>query len=342
MTNRIDDLEVNPWACTTYLNLNGIPSEKPRTDSDQFLWFDPQGVWRFSHGDLSYDVENVCVQLHEALRRAIMQDAPYNNLLPVIPPLVYLSGLNSESNLSKVNFEKFIRLTADFPEINRFLYLYDAQKLVSAIQECQKELIQIAGEFYRTLNTEPLFYPPFKQDDGIRYNTSPTVTKLFAFLTFIFVRMHSLLDYSVKLALEAEGLPKDFSEYPKLRSSSAQFGNRKKVSFNKLPGSLFEDCEFITWIETLRNHLIHDGLLDDMPKAYEHIVNGVAVEKFLLLPDMTLGRFDRYGNRNLFFSREDKINQRLPDVLNEFQQRLIVTLKAILNRLLTNAMTTGS
>lgn len=316
-----------------YLNLNGIPSEQPRQDGTPFFWFDVQGVWRLSDGDLSYEVENVCVQLHEALRRAIMQDAPYNDLLPVLPQFAYLSGLNSESTLSKVDFEKFVRLTADFPEINRFLFLYDTQKLVSGIQECTKELIQVVGEFYRTLNTEPLFYPPIRQDDGIRYNTSPTVTKIFALLTFVFVRMHSLLDYTVKLALEAEGLPRDFSKYPKMRSSNEQFGSRKKVSLNKLPGSLFEDCEFITWIETLRNHLIHDGLLDDMPKVYEQIENGAAVEKFLLFPDMTGGRFDRYGNRSLFFSREDKINMRLPEILKEFQERLKVTLEGILKQL---------
>lgn len=250
------------------------------------------------------------------------------------PPICLPVRIEFRVNLVKgSNFEKFVRLTADFPEINRFLFLYDAQKLVSAIQECTKELIQVVGEFYRTLNTEPLFYPPIRQDDGIRYNTSPTVTKIFALLTFVFVRMHSLLDYTVKLALEAEGLPKDFSKYPKMRSSNEQFGSRKKVSLNKLPGSLFEDCEFITWIETLRNHLIHDGLLDDMPKAYEQIENGAAVEKFLLFPDMTGGRFDRYGNRSLFFSREDKINLRLPEILKEFQERLKVTLEGILKQL---------
>ncbi|WP_176315890.1 hypothetical protein [Burkholderia vietnamiensis] len=315
------------------LNLNGIPSGYPLRGETPYLLFDAQGVWRLSNGDMSYDVENVCIQLHEALRRAVMHDDSYNELLPSVPEFAYLSGLNSESTLSKTDFEKFIRLTADFPEINRFLFLFDARKLVSSIQECQKELVQIVGEFYRTLNTEPLFYPQMRQEDGIRYNTSPTVTKLFALLTFIFVRMHSLLDYTVKLALEAEGLPKDFTKYPKLRSSNEQFGSRKRVSFNKLADSLFEECDFITLIETLRNHLIHDGLLDDMPKAYERIENGVAVEKFLLFPDMTEGRFDRFGNRNLFFSREDKINERLPEILTEFQVRLKITLERILRQL---------
>lgn len=316
-----------------YLNLNGIPSKQPRQGAVQFLSFDPQGIWRLNSGDMSYDVENVCVRIHEALRRAIIEDAVYNELLPRVPQFVSLSGLNSESTFSKTDFEKVIQLTVASPEIKRFLFLYDVQKLVSSIQECQKELVQMIGEFYRTLNLDALFYPPIRQDDGIRYNTSPTVTKLFALLTFVFVRMHSLLDYTVKLALEAEGLPTDFTKYPKMRSSSEQFGARKRVSFNKLPGSLFEDCEFITRIETLRNHLIHDGLLDDMPKAYEQIENGVAVERFLFFPDMTDGRFDRFGNRNLFFSRENKVNERLPEILAEFQERLIVTLGCILKRL---------
>lgn len=316
-----------------YLNLNGVPSGRPRQDGIPYLWFDSQGVWRLSHGDTSYEVEDICIHIHDALRRAVIEDDPYNALLPAAPQFLHLSGLNSESTLSKVDFEKFLRLTADFPEINRFLFLYDTQKLVASIQECLKELIQMVGEFYHTLNTEALFYPPIKQDDGIRYNTSPTVTKLFALLTFVFVRMHSLLDFMVKLALEADRIPTDFTKYPKLRSSSEQFGSRKKVSFNKHPGSLFEDCEFITFVETLRNHLIHDGLLDDIPKAYERIENGVAVERFLLLPDMTAGRFDRFGNRNLFFSREDKINERLPEILAEFQTRLIVTLGKTLERL---------
>ena len=316
-----------------YLNLNGIPSDQPRQGEDPYLWFDGQGCWRLSRGDLSGDVENVCVKLHVALRRAVMQDAPYEELLPKVPQFAYLSGLNSEATLSKTDFERFVRLTVDFPEKYRFLFLYDAQKLVSSIQECQKELVQIVGEFYRTLNTEPLFYPAIRQDDGIRYNTSPTVTKLFALLTFVFVRMHSLLDYTVKLALEAESLPSDFTKYPKMRSSNEQFGSRKKVSFNRMAGSLFEECGFITLIETLRNHLIHDGLLDDMPKAYERIESGNAVERFLLFPDMVEGRFERFGNRNLFFSLESKINERLPEMLMEFQVRLKVTLERILQQL---------
>lgn len=316
-----------------YLNLNGIPSELPRQDGITYLWFDPQGAWRLDQGDMSYELDAVCVHIHDSLRNVVMRGISYDALLPMVPPFVYLAGLNSEAALSKADFEKALHQYAEFPEFNRFLYLCDLQKLVSSIQESLKELLQSVGEFYKTLNTEPLFYPPIRQDDGVRYNTSPTVTKLFALLTFVFVRMHSLLDYTVKLAIEAEGLPDEFGKYVKMRSLNEQFGSRKKISFNKKPETLFEECELVTLIETLRNHLIHDGLLDDMPKAYERIERGSAVEKFVLFPDMTQGRFDRYGNRNLFFSREDKINERLPAIVTEFQVRLKVTLETILTRL---------
>ncbi|WP_283444156.1 hypothetical protein [Noviherbaspirillum suwonense] len=313
--------------------MNGIPSDLPRDADVVYLWFDPQGVWRLNRGDLSYELDAVCVRLHNVLRKTVMQGVPYDELLPRVPQFVSLSGLNSESILSKDHFEKFIKLCATFPELNRFLYLYEVQKLISSIQESLKELLQMVGEFYRTLNTEGLFYPPIQQEDGIRFNTSPTVTKLFALLTFVFVRMHSLLDYIVKLAIETEHLPPNFTKYHKMRSLNDQFGSRKKISFNKSPKTLFEECEFITTIETLRNHLIHDGLLDDMPKAYEQIEQGRAVERFILFPDMTHGRFDRYGNRNLFFSKENKINKCLPEIVTEFQLRLKVTLEMLLTRL---------
>ena len=67
-----------------------------------------------------------------------------------------------------------------------------------------------------------------------------------------------------------------------------------------------------------------------MPKAYEHIEGGSAIERFVLLPDMTDGRFGRFNNRNLFFGRDDKINLRLPHLIDEFQSRLERTISALL------------
>ena len=169
-----------------------------------------------------------------------------------------------------------------------------------------------------------------QHEDGIRYSSSPVTTKLFAFLSFLFIRLHSLLDYTVKVAFEAENLRKDFSVYPKLSSKNLQYGDRKKVKFDKKTGTLFEVSDFMATVETLRNYLIHDGLLDDMPKAYEKIEDGITVEKFILFPDMTAGRFDRYKNRKLFFGKEDKINLRLLAFFAAFQSRQVKTLSRVL------------
>lgn len=317
-----------------YLNLDGIPSPAPREDGKPYFAFDPQGAWRISQGSRLHDVENVCVRLHQAFKLAIMKGVPYAELVYTVPQFVSLSGHNSEAHLTRELFEQFLGETATFPEIHRFLYLYDCQHLVASIQECTKEIEQLLGEFYFSFNMENFFFPPMKHEDGLRYSSSPVSTKLFAYLSFILVRLHSLLDYTVKVAFEAEHLRSDFKRYPKLSSASLQYGDRKRVSLNGKAGTLFEVSDFMTVIETLRNHVIHDGLLDDMPKAYENIQGGIAVEKFILFPDMTGGRFDRYVNRNLFFGRKDKINLRLPALVSEFQARQVATLERVLGPLL--------
>jgi hypothetical protein len=82
-------------------------------------------------------------------------------------------------------------------------------------------------------------------------------------------------------------------------------------------------------VELIRNLLIHDGLLDDMPKAYEAIEGGKAIERFVLMPDRRDGKFERFKNRHRFFGREDKINLRLTTLVRGFQARQVETLKAV-------------
>lgn len=316
-----------------YLNLDGIPSPSPRGDGQPYFSFDPQGVWRTSHDSGLHKIEHHCILLHEAFNQAIMKGVNYAQLIYMVPAFMSLAGHNSETTLTREQFERCLQKTAALPEINRFLYLYDCQNLVTSIQECTKEIEQVLGEFYFTLNMESFFFPPMKHEDGIRYTSSPVTTKLFAYLGFIFIRMHSLLDYTVKVAFEAENLQQDFSRYPKLKSGRLQYGNRRQVSFDKEAATLFEPCEFMTTVETLRNHIIHDGLLDDMPKAYEHTKDGEVVEKFVLFPDMINGHFERFLNRNLFYGSDDKINLRLPTFVAEFQARQVATLDRVLKQL---------
>lgn len=322
-----------------YLTLQGIPSQNSPDPEGIFFSRDLQGTWLPSRYNCLVDIEKVCVQIHDALAARVFRSTEeYWKFLRASPELLSTAGMNSESAISKDIFTNLLtQLPPDLP-INKALYLYDCRKLVASIQECSKEVIQLQGEFYQTLNLEELFSPNIHEDDGLRWVTSPTVTKIFALLGFIYIRLHSLLDYATKLVIEVENLKSDFESYPRLASKNCLYGDRKKVSINGQAGTLFEPSPELTEIETVRNHVIHDGLLDDMPKVYRVISGGKCIEKFVLFPDRSdEGRFEAFKNRNLFYGNEDKINLRLPMVVSSFQIRLIKTLELLLVKLGTHS-----
>ena len=316
------------------LRLNGVATPLSEGLTGEGFLRDATGAWRPLVEDGSYEVEEQCIRLHDALAVSIFGSADcYYTLLPRAPTFLAEAGLNSESTIGRDEFEKLLPRFAKFPELNRFLYLYDCQMLVSSIQVCTLEVRQLLAEFYRILNLEPFFTPGVPQKDGTRWTASANVTSLNATLGFLFIRMHSLLDYLTKLAREVESLRTDFATYPKLASSNVLFGDKHKLSIGKQTGTLFETCDEVDEVERIRNLLIHDGLLDDMPKAYEVIKKGAAIERFVLMPDASGAQFERFKNRRLFYSREDKINLRLTGLVRAFQLRQVETLKAIRSQL---------
>lgn len=323
----------------TFLTLHGVPSTVRPNSTTTFFSRDPQGDWLPNHRNYLSDIESVCVRLHDALASRIFGSvAAYWEFSPTAPEMLRTAGMNSECPMSKQQFASTLStISAQIPT-NQALYLYDCRKLVAGIQECSKEVMQLQGELYQALNLEALFAPDVDEPDGLRWVTSPVVTKIFALLGFIYIRLHSLLDYSTKLAIEIEGLRADFSRYPKLSSKNKLYSDRRQVSFNGSAGTLFEKCAELTEIEAVRNHIIHEGLLDDMPKVYRLICDGTCVEKFILFPDrVSEGWFESFTNRNLFYGGEDKINLRLPSVISDFQLRLVETMRQLLEHLNSTA-----
>ena len=50
-----------------YLSLEGVPFSEAPDASVAFFWRDPQGTWLPNQGYCFFDVERVCVQLHDAI-----------------------------------------------------------------------------------------------------------------------------------------------------------------------------------------------------------------------------------------------------------------------------------
>jgi hypothetical protein len=206
---------------TYFLRLNGVPATEAPPAGEVVYLLDPMGAWRPREGDRLYDIEAECVSLHDALASKIFGNIQiYHALLPRVIKLVNEAGLNSEAAISRDTFQRFVQQNAGMLELNKLLYLYDCRKLVSGIQECTKEVCYLVGEFYRSLNLDELFYPPGVEPDGLRWISSPATTKLIAVLHVIFIRLHSLLDYTTKLVFEAEHLRSDFTNYPRQSSSN--------------------------------------------------------------------------------------------------------------------------
>ena len=328
-----------PHQKVVFLTTHGVATEISPESESVFFLRDGLGTWLPSKGNYMFDAERICVEIHDGFEERLFGSRQnYWDFLRVSPQFLSVGGMNSEAPISKDLFGQMLEKIPSGLPVNKALYLYDYRKLVSNIQECSKEVIQLQGEFYQALNLEELFAPGVPEDDGVRWGTSPTVTKIFALLGFIYIRLHSLLDYTTKLAIEIENLKTGFEEYPRLASKNCLYSSRKRISINGRQGTLFEACSEITEVETVRNHIIHDGLLDDMPKAYKAVENGVCVEKYLLFPDRSVeGRFDAYKNRNLFYGGEDKINLRLPDLISGFQLRLVNSLTLLRDILVANS-----
>lgn len=311
------------------LNLNGIASAEPPSDGSIHFQRRFDGGWVLSSGGDLEPIWNACRRIDFAFQKRIMTGVDYTSLAYALPMFVVNAGLNSEAPVSRDMFAELLKLPIEIPERNRFLYLYDCERLTWSVRQCVEEIREILAAFYAVFNAASLTGGPPLKSDGVVFSRSPKVTQLFANLSFIFIRLHSLLDYCVKLAIEAARPPAAFQNYTRMASRGRQFGDRKSVTWNGRQGTLFEDCELVRTVETLRNHIVHDGLLDALPKVYERYSEGSLVERFILFPDMTGGRLDSFVNRNLFYGREDKVNLRLTAFISEFWDRLAETLGMI-------------
>ena len=75
-----------------------------------------------------------------------------------------------------------------------------------------------------------------------------------------------------------------------------------------MSGTIFEDCDVIKMIESLRNEAVHNGSWEDNPKVYVKFGGGKIIERYMLFPDFEEGRLVNFKNRKHFFSRGTKVN----------------------------------
>lgn len=310
-------------------NLNGIISENSPKDG---FWFrESQNEVFFNENEKVYEVEYSCVALHDLIIDKIFGNKQvYYKLLPYISSWVSFGGLDSEIKISKKEFESLVTIEGKSEIVNKLLYFYDCRNLISTIQNSAIETNFLLCEFYRLLNTNTFILPSGPLHiEGLQFASGIIVANIFSIINLLFINLYSQLDFTTKLAYEFQNIATDFSNYPNLRSSKILFGDKKRLTIDNLAGSLFEPSNTIKKIMTIRNEIVHNSSIDNMPKVYQEIKDNHIIEKYILLPDFKDGIIQSYRNRKRFYDTEIKLNEVLPTIVVEFWKRLKLTLDNI-------------
>ncbi len=313
-------------------NLNGKPSKGVRQKEATAFFQDSQKYWRRTDTNVDVELDNLCAATHGHIRRSIISDVEFKIYHDRIPDWVHMAGIEPESRVTKKKFEQLLAGSHPDPVLHKFIYLQDVQGLLTNIQRTSAQISQVIGEFYGLFNDcEPYVYQK-EERVGLRSSVSAETSLIHAHLETIFVRMRSILDYAVKLAFEVERDVIDYSEIVKLKGRSKQYGDKKSLQLDERAGTLFVKDELIWMICSIRDRIVHDGHLDISARVYEQFKRRRLIERFILIPDMSDGRFEAFKNRANFYGKDQKINLDLPRIYDEFFGRMIKTVGTIHDR----------
>lgn len=318
-------------------NSNGIIEDlslQEIQEKEFYLLETSKSDFSYPFSDKIFEIESLCFKVRLSIARKIFGDElEYYNIIE--NPLGFIcskAGIDSDINISKAELQEFIQDYEDKEMIHKILYYFDIENILGTIQNSLVETHFAFSEFYRQLNIntfligeEPL------QQNGLQFASGAIVTNITSLVNRIFICLYSILDFTTKLCFEVENIQSEFTNYPKLKCKDILIGDAKKVSFISKENTIFNRTEFRKIIEYLRNEIVHNASIDSIPKVYTLIENETVIEKFILLPDFNSGIIETLKNRKRFFKQENKLNELLPKIMEDYYSRLHQTISEINN-----------
>lgn len=315
-----------------FYNTDGIPTNEPLTDRFYIEKYH-NGELGFSKNDHSYEIEKICIELRDYLAVKIFGSVADYHAYFTMPifPFAFQAGIDAELRLSRNDFEYLVNNVEDKERLFRLLYYFDVENLIGTLQNSVMETKYIVAEFYRTLNINSFLIHDnhFVVTDGIQFASGPIVTNITALVNHLFISLYSQMDFATKIIYEFENFQDNFSSYPKLKSKDVLFGDSKRTRFREMQGSIYEKNSTISMIMYLRNEIVHNASIDSIPKVYQRIDGARITEKYILLPDFNDGIICVFKNRKRFFDQDTKLNAILPELMEDFWNRLKLTLTQI-------------
>ncbi len=308
-------------------------------DSDNFQIQDlgPNYSDRFIYpgSSIKYELDGELVYLYDTLQYLFFknQEMYYKDTYS-LPLWVVEGGQDSSCLLSAELFNSFLDAGYDeiIPTLYKHLYLGDCQYLIGTVQNLLSCMEDIFVKYFVTLssvNIPSMWDENSEMTENTLYVISDVSRNLASFLELYFIKAYSILDVVCKICYELRNNNEEFTFYKKLNCSKILWGYRKKLPINETPKTIFESCDLIRTIESLRNEAVHNGSWELHPKIYIRYENDTAVEKYMLFPDMSHGRLDTVRNRKHFFSDQIKVNDIFPSFHIEFKERLLNTIKLL-------------
>lgn len=283
----------------------------------------------FYPGDsLIYEINSELAELSNKFANLYFHDLDlYYSESSILPVGLHLGGQSSEVMMDKLSFLKCVEQCIPyFDNIYRHLYVNDCQYLIATVQNLLSSVEHCFVQYYtQIVQIKPL---NFSLGNSLMITSSKTMELTF-FLETFFTKLYSILDLMVKIAYEFEHPIDDFMTVTKLGSSEKIWGNRKQLMMNNLIGTVFEDCEVIRKVESLRNEAVHNGTWEFSPKVYVEVENQKIIERYMIFPDFEEGRLCTVKNRRHFFSARTKVNEVLVLIHDEFCRRLLTTLRCL-------------
>ncbi|PWM73364.1 MAG: hypothetical protein DBX59_05225 [Bacillota bacterium] len=322
---------------TRYYLKNGTISVEPinEDNADFFIVnYEINGERKFfyKNDEILLNIDCELVSLYDKFRDIYFPDTEgYYKQLNSIPIFVQEAGQNSDcaidTNLFNKLIGKFFNIFGN--DLYRHLYLVDCQYIIGTIQNHLCEMNDLFIRFYVDI-CETTILCNDRFTDKTFHLTSLESRLLSATVESYFIKAYSILDLLTKIIYEIENPIKKFNKYEKLISNEKIWGDRKKTKFNNEPETLFEECELVKIIESLRNETVHNGSWELNPKLFVVNKENNITEKFMLFPDFDQGRLSCVKNRKHFFSKSTKINDIFVKLHFEFMNRLLKTVKKIL------------
>lgn len=238
-----------------------------------------------------------------------------------------LGGQSSDSSINKHDFVDLVeQYKPYFTDVYRHLYVADCQYLISTVQNLLVSAEYCFTQYYTQIAQIECRH---KLLDGTYITGSEETMQLSFYLETFFVKLYSVLDLMVKIIYEIERPIESFSKLTKIKGAEKLWGDRKDLNINKLENTIFEDCEAIKQIESIRNEAVHNGAWELNPKVFFVVKDQEIIERYMMFPDFDEGRLSTVKNRRHFFSKGTKVNDALVLIHNEFYQRFLTTLQYI-------------